>query len=910
MPPLHKQQHTGPGGQGAEGRFLPAPHLVRLTGTMMTRVGAVGCWLLATASAAELGVARDSTELADLQAQLQQALDQQAQLNNQQEALTNSLTPLLSWANHMAPHDTGCDLDHYTSILTLCGADASATETTVAPELDPVVETDASCECMDSWVYKGRRFAGCQVTDQPPEMHFYHAPWCVVSSGCAGAHPGPWGAWDYCKDATNWTKSEHGVEDAGRREWFSQHVDPTHAPLDPWVMEPQALFTSKRFQMDSPVTAYCGDKTCQYALTRLLSRCDHTDDTVMQEVVGLLSTASTSCDNATVASPPPPPPGARTYSVVVMMHSGDEMDQSSVRDVMVTMLGCQEEDIRGFKPTGVKGTYSFVLVTYVLNKDTINSLLEPVGDVAVTTMYGSDMSSEEMGDGGPARSAPGQGPNPADPGFNFFLMFGISTIGTLAAFAFCGTIGKVRKLTAPQEFELYGEPLLKHRRYEQPLTPEYHAEDGGEDPLAWLPPYNGDEQGPYGWEPSDGQDWESPEGPYTESDNDDPFYDSQYFLGAHTPPQPDQARSTGTMASYAGACDAFSEQNALRGYGLGARAQGSNQMDSDSESVQTDVTPEAFAALAQPVQAQPVEAQYVVPTYTSAEAQRVAMLERQLAEAQAQLHAYDRPGVRTVTGTALLPQQAQRERGHQEKRLRRPEADPWMQASLPEFLQMDGPTAAAFHAAIPAVPRVPPEPASPPQRVSHASAGNLEGRSDSHPYRCNFPGCTYAAAQRRYLAEHARVHSGVRPYRCPWEGCDYASSGSGHMSRHMRIHTGERPFKCSQPGCGYDTSQSGHLRTHMRTHTGERPYECPVEGCDYAASRSGHIARHMKVHDQGGRRRRGRPKKSDTSSAPAAAAGRSAGAEAMVPYAGAAAAGGGSEHPRTPPPQMGANPKA
>ena len=199
-------------------------------------------------------------------------------------------------------------------------------------------------------------------------------------------------------------------------------------------MEPQALFTSKRFQIDSPVTAYCGDKTCQYALTRLLSRCDHTDDTVMQEVVGLLSTASTSCDNATVASPPPPPPGARTYSVVVMMHSGDEMDQSSVRDVMVTMLGCQEEDIRGFKPTGVKGTYSFVLVTYVLNKDTINSLLEPVGDVAVTTMYGSDMSSEEMGDGGPARSASGQGPNPADPGFNFFLMFGMFAV--LAHFSF------------------------------------------------------------------------------------------------------------------------------------------------------------------------------------------------------------------------------------------------------------------------------------------------------------------------------------------------------------------------------------------------------------------------------------------------------------------------------------------
>ena len=236
-------------------------------------------WLAATVSAQERPwaphagdsmepqpVPQDTAELADLQMQLQQALDQQAQLNTQQEALTSALTPLLSWANHMAPHNTGCDLDHYTSILTLCGADASAyasaTEPTVEPGVNLVTHTDASCECMESWHYKGQRYAGCQVTDQPPEMLFFHAPWCVVASGCEGAHPGPWGAWDYCKVTTNWTKTQHGIDDAGRRQWFQNHGPANdHAPLDSWVMEPQALFTSTHFHIESPVSTYCSDET-------------------------------------------------------------------------------------------------------------------------------------------------------------------------------------------------------------------------------------------------------------------------------------------------------------------------------------------------------------------------------------------------------------------------------------------------------------------------------------------------------------------------------------------------------------------------------------------------------------------------------------------------------------------------
>ena len=114
-----------------------------------------------------------------------------------------------------------------------------------------------------------------------------------------------------------------------------------------------------------------------------------------------------------------------------------------------------------------------------------------------------------------------------------------------------------------------------------------------------------------------------------------------------------------------------------------------------------------------------------------------------------------------------------------------------------------------------------------------------------------------------------RTHTGFKPYRCTWPGCTYASSGSGHLTRHYRVHTvrpcttrpfsfapsdalrlpqGEKPYKCTWEGCNYAATQSGHLTAHIRKHTGDRPFKCPVEGCGYAASRSWHLSRHMARH--------------------------------------------------------------
>ena len=120
------------------------------------------------------------------------------------------------------------------------------------------------------------------------------------------------------------------------------------------------------------------------------------------------------------------------------------------------------------------------------------------------------------------------------------------------------------------------------------------------------------------------------------------------------------------------------------------------------------------------------------------------------------------------------------------------------------------------------------------------------------PFPCTFEGCGYRPTKRRYLRDHARVHSGERPYKCTWPGCTYAAAGQGHIKRHIRTHTGVKPYPCTEPGCTYSASQGCHLRTHMRTHTGERPFQCAVPGCGYAAARSCHLARHMKNHTAAG----------------------------------------------------------
>ena len=862
-----------------------------------------------------------SAQLAALQEQLQQALDQQATLSDQQAALTDAMQPLLNWANIIAPHDTGCDLDHYTSIISLCGAEASTAEADSVPDADMTAasRTDTGCDCMDTWYFDGGRYHGCQITNQPPKSHFHHSPWCVVGSGCTGAHPGPWGAWDYCKVSTNWTNNEWGVDEKNRNDYFSQKSFGGHAPVDPWLMEPQALFLSTHYHsVSDPMELYCSDDTCNLMLNKLVGGCKDTEDTVMQEVVGLVGSDRLKCDNVTRA-PPPPPPGARTYEITVMLHASADMNTQAVMQVVMTLLSCEEKDIQDFKPTGVAGTYSFTLVTYSLHKATIQTDLSPIGDVDITTIYGYDMTDEGPADGDIEDK---DGPDPAvlNPNTDYnslLIMFAFSTIGTLAALSFCGVVGKVRKFARPdsEEYEMYGESMMKYQRYAQPLSPLGTPEDAHQQGTQqWMPQYaghHGSEDG--GWEQHGSEpvmSWDSPSRYLTESDDgsgtpehEDGFDDADPFgLGGE---KMVDAHDPGSMShSWVGSGDGTSLGDDVAA--VMDTAGGSHNYTTDSDHDQSDMdgysssnagTPETMA-VAHPVDSK--EAQYTAAPVVMAEADRVAMLERQLADAQGQLRdslrrqdeivrmksgmdgaagGYKPPGQVKVEvyydgGAAAAQPQPQHAGMRRPPVSSHPAPMTWLgNASESQGgasgLQVVGPRFERGAAPSAPEPNQPPPAGAISVKVEQGpvsgkrpAPATSEDGTAQRPFTCKFPGCTYAASQRRYMSEHERVHSGARPYRCPWEGCNYASSGSGHMSRHVRVHTGDRPYKCDEPGCGYEASQSGHLRTHMRKHTGERPFPCPAEGCDYAASRSGHLTRHMKVHQRGGRGRgRGRPSK-------------------------------------------------
>ena len=106
------------------------------------------------------------------------------------------------------------------------------------------------------------------------------------------------------------------------------------------------------------------------------------------------------------------------------------------------------------------------------------------------------------------------------------------------------------------------------------------------------------------------------------------------------------------------------------------------------------------------------------------------------------------------------------------------------------------------------------------------------------------PKCHLKFFKAATLAEHLKLHEGIRPKECSI--CKKTFNTNYHLTTHMRIHSGHKPYSCSFQGCGKDFSDSSSLRRHQKIHTGQKSYKCTVCGKEFTDRSSG--IRHEKSH--------------------------------------------------------------
>jgi len=93
---------------------------------------------------------------------------------------------------------------------------------------------------------------------------------------------------------------------------------------------------------------------------------------------------------------------------------------------------------------------------------------------------------------------------------------------------------------------------------------------------------------------------------------------------------------------------------------------------------------------------------------------------------------------------------------------------------------------------------------------AHAFPSIIESPSPKFP--CEFPGCRYIAAQKRYLREHRQaIHEGIK-YSC--DMCEHRATTKSNLKKHKQLkHELDRFFPCHQ--CDFTATTVGELTQHL-----------------------------------------------------------------------------------------------
>lgn len=74
--------------------------------------------------------------------------------------------------------------------------------------------------------------------------------------------------------------------------------------------------------------------------------------------------------------------------------------------------------------------------------------------------------------------------------------------------------------------------------------------------------------------------------------------------------------------------------------------------------------------------------------------------------------------------------------------------------------------------------------------------------------------------------------------------CDKVFKRKEHLAQHMKLHLGLRPFKCDEAGCNKSFSRKEHLMRHVISHTGKKMFSC--EYCQKLFSRKDNLNKHKR----------------------------------------------------------------
>lgn len=76
------------------------------------------------------------------------------------------------------------------------------------------------------------------------------------------------------------------------------------------------------------------------------------------------------------------------------------------------------------------------------------------------------------------------------------------------------------------------------------------------------------------------------------------------------------------------------------------------------------------------------------------------------------------------------------------------------------------------------------------------------------------------------------------------EICEKVFKRKEHLAQHMKLHLGLRPFKCEEPNCNKAFSRKEHLMRHCVSHTGKKQFDC--EFCHKLFSRKDNLNKHKR----------------------------------------------------------------